>query len=210
MRREMSLPFFALAASGARTLARAARGAVSPPQPTHGAVDTGLRVGVAQVRQVTAEGLPVVRLDDAWGSSLVAEWALPYRYEPQVGDLLRVISLGQRAYVLGVHTGRGRTRLAFRGDVRIGARGTLRLVAHELIRLRSANLSLRAKQALTVTAIEVQEKLGEAVRATKGLLEQRARDWSRVTEGEESVVAREVQVIAATKAVIDGERIEVS
>lgn len=191
--------------------ARAPRVTAPLAPPLLAAPDTGrVRVGAAQVIGVDEAGRPVVRLDDGLLTEVVAEWALPYRYVPAPGDLLWTIGRGPRHWVVSVLHGRGRAELAFRGDVALTAGRRLRLVADRGLRLVGRTVSLRART-LEVVVGALEEKLGDAMRQVRGLLEEVAGSVLRVTDEEECVTAGgDVVILAEDSVRLDGDVLMVS
>ena len=169
----------------------------------------GVRCGLARVVGLDAQGRPVVRLDDAFASQLTAEWALPYRYQPAEGDLLVTVGRGRRQWVIGVAHGRGRSELAFRGDFTLAAGRALRLQADRGLRLLGRVVTVRARTVEVVVGA-LQERLGGAARLVAGLLEEVAGSAARVTEEEETLLARDVTIVAEESVRLDGELLQIS
>lgn len=167
---------------------------------------TGTWVGLGQVRGLDPSGRPVLLLHDDQSTELVAEWALPYRYRPALNDLLRVARQGERAWVLGVAQGAGRSSLLFASAVRLKAR-TLRLTSDVAIRLRAPRLKLRVAT-LELLSETLHEKLGDATRQLGAWL-QTAHQVRRVIDGGDWAQARRRTVLAADELIVDGEQIKV-
>ncbi len=199
-----ALPFSASArrrraASCEPPLAAAAAGLPLPP---------GTHVGQAQVVAVEADGRPRVRLS-AGAAEVVATWAIPYRYEPAVGDLLTVIGREGAFYVLGVAHGAGRSRLWFVGDASLRAGRTLRLRADRGIRAVGRRLTQRAER-LELEARELHAHSETAATRIKGLSQLVAGGVRRITAGPEGVVARAVRVLGRDTVKLDGEHIKIN
>lgn len=169
----------------------------------------GIRCGLGRVLSVDALGRPRVRLDDAYASELVAEWALPFRYQPTEGDLLVVVGRGARQWVIGVAHGQGRAEMAFRGDFTLAAGRVLRLQADRGLRLMGRLLSLRTG-ALELVAGALLTRVEEAALLVTGLLEEVAGAGLRVTEEEETLLARDVTIMAEESVRLDGELLQLS
>lgn len=169
----------------------------------------GVRCGLGRVLGVDAQGRPRVRLDDACASELLAEWALPFRYQPTEGDLLVVVGRGARQWVIGVAHGQGRSEMAFRGDFALAAGRALRLQADRGLRLLGRVLTLRAG-ALELATGALHARLGEAALQVRGLLEEVAAAALRVTEEEETLLAQDVTIMAEETVRLDGELLQLS
>lgn len=163
---------------------------------------SGTHVGQGRVVGVEADGRPRVLLL-ATGAEVVATWAIPFLYGPALGDLLWVVGRDGRFFVLGVFQGGGRSLIALPGEVRLEAAGRLRLVAGQGVRLIAPRLTLRAER-LELEARQLHTKVVDAVRLVRGLFQQVAGRVVRVTEGEESVSADEVTVLANDLVKVDG------
>lgn len=169
----------------------------------------GVRCGLGQVLGLDAQGRPVVRLDDGFATEVTAEWALPHRYVPIAGDLLLTVGRGRRQWVIGVAQGRGRSELLFRGDFTLAAGRTLRLQADRGLRLVGRALALRAR-AVELVAAALEERLGDAARLVAGLLEEVAGSAMRVTDEQETLLARDVTIMAEESARLDGDLLQIS
>jgi len=146
----------------------------------------------------------------ASGESVEATWALPYRYQAAPGDLLLVVSRGERHYALNVLQGRGRSVLAFAGDGLLRAEGgKLRLRGAAGVRLRGPRLTLRA-QALALVTRVLHEKLDQARSCIKGRAFSRAGASRRVLEGDDWHSAGERTLVAADAVTFNGDLIRVS
>jgi hypothetical protein len=188
---------------------RAPRVDAPPAMGPAPALPGGVRVGMAEVLGLDPRGRPVVRLDDGRASEVTAEWALPHRYVPAPGDLLWTVGRGPRLWVIGVAHGRGRSELLFRGDLTLAAGRALRLQADRGLRLVGRVVSLRAG-ALELVAGALQERLGDAARLVAGLLEEVAGGAVRVTEEQETLLARDVTVMAEESARLDGDLLQIA
>jgi len=174
----------------------------APPTPAPAAaalaalpLPAGVRVARAVVLDVAADGRPRVRLLDRTARVATVEWALPYRYAAEPGDHLWVIARGAAGYALGVARGRGRAELWFPAGAEVAAGGVLRLGADRAVRIAGEVVALRAR-ALEVTAGVLHEKATDATRLVRGLARLVAGRVHRVTSGQETVVARDVSVLA--------------
>ena len=173
------------------------------------ALPEGASLGPGHVLQPEGAGAPLsVLLGD--GRLVEPVWALPYRYEAQPGDLLLIVSRGERHYALSVLQGRGQRRLAFRGDALVRAEGgALRLRGDRGVRLAGPRVSLRA-QALETVARVVHQKLGELSSRIKGRLFERAGSSRRVIEEDDWHSAGERTLVAEDSLLFNGDLIRVS
>jgi hypothetical protein len=163
-------------------------------------------LGEGVVRSVDPNGRPHLVLGDELGSVVTAEWAIPFRYRPATGDVLRVVRRGERTWVLGVVRGQGRAQLLFAHGLTLKA-GVLRLRSDVALRLRAKTLRLRA-QALEVVVETLHEKVGDATRQLGRLL-LRAGQVRRVVDGDDWTQAGSRTVLAQDAVVVDGEQLKV-
>jgi hypothetical protein len=171
--------------------------------------DTAVFVAMARVLEVTADGRVRVQRLDAVAAPCIAEWALPFRYEPVVGDLLQVIGQGQRTFVVAVSQGRGRTSLAFRGAMTLRGAGAMRLGSDAAIRLRAPALGLHTTSQ-QVEAETITQSLGDCDTAIADEMVERAGRSARQIEGEDVQVAGTQRRLAAHRVTIDGELLRIS
>lgn len=105
-------------------------------------------LGPAEVVALHASAVEV-RLED--GAVVRAELALAMPYVPAVGDRLLVIGDAERAWVIGVLAGSGKTVLAFDGDVELRSNdGVLRLSGGQRVEVESADVALHASRVRVV------------------------------------------------------------
>lgn len=169
----------------------------------------GASFGPAHVLQADTEGTPL-RLMLKDGRRVEAEWALPYRYLARPGDLLLVISRGERHYVLSVLHGRGRSQLAVLGNGALrAAGGVLRLRGDRGVRLESPRVTLRA-QALKVMARVVHEKLGEVSTRIARRLFERAGASRRLIEEDDWHSAGTRTLVAEDSVLFNGDLIRIN
>lgn len=178
-------------------------------RPPAWALPEGATLGPAHVVSPERAGSALgVLLSD--GRLVEPSWALPYRYEAEAGDVLLVVSRGERHYVLSVLHGRGRSRLAFRGDALVRAEGgALRLRGERGVRLVGPRVTLRA-QSLETAARVVHQKLGELSTRIKRRVFERAGASRRVIERDDWHSARERTLVAEDSVLFNGDLIRVS
>ena len=196
----LELPFARLRSRWRRSTR--GRGQLAPLTPLPPLGPTGVWFGTASVVAETQSGVRL-RLHDDFARTVDARWALPYRYRPTPQDVVWATADAERAYVLGVLRGAGRSELVFQGDTTWTTRGTLRLVAGRGVRIVGERVTLRA-QALRVVAAEVHAHARRWTERVVGLRSLRAGSVFRHTAGLESVAAREVAVRAETAVKFDG------
>lgn len=165
-------------------------------------------------RGTRVECVPVVALEEGRARVLLGDgrqvtptWALPYAYAPAEGDVLWVISRGERHYVLGVERGAGTSLLWFPGDLAVRAEGRLKLSARRALRLTGAQISLRA-QLLERVAESLESSTRESRLVLKGLLRTFASGARRVVEDEDYRTARGLTQLARDLVKIDAELIK--
>ncbi|HEX5052281.1 MAG TPA: hypothetical protein VFZ65_10945 [Planctomycetota bacterium] len=169
----------------------------------------GVFVGQARVLGTATDGRPRVLVFDRRATVAVADWALPFRYEPTAGDLLLVMGQHDRFWVTGVTHGHGRSQLAFLGDAALHARGVLRLASDAGVRLRGPEVEMRSHE-LESSATSVVQKLGGMQSTTQGTLDERAGQCSRMIDGEDRQVAGRHATVALHKVKIDGDLLVLS
>lgn len=172
-------------------------------------IGPGTFAGTAQVLGVDERGRAVARLADGLATETVVEWALPFRYQPALGDQLMVIGRAGRHWAIGVQEGRGRSELAFRGSIALAAKGALRLQADRGVRVLGKVLSLRAGR-LEVAARTLEERAAVITRTVAGKLEELAGKALRLTAGEEAVIAKDVTIMGDELVKLDGDPVQVS
>ena len=161
-------------------------------------------VGLGRVVGCESDGRPCLRLMFGAAEQVVADWALPYRYQPVVGDLLQVIGRCDRYWITGVVQGHGRSHMASSGSMRLSARGRLRLRGDVAMRLSGPGVTSRATVFETV-AVSVVQKLGELRTAVRGLLTERAGQSSRMIDGEDYRAARRHETVAREAVKVDAD-----
>lgn len=164
---------------------------------------------LARVLGVDATGRPRLRTLDAGSRECTAEWAIPWRYEPAVGDLLQVIAQGERCFVLGVVQGHGRSQVVFRGDAALAARGALHLHSDAGVRLRAPRIELQADACTTDAGAAVQRATTHDT-VVRGECVERAGQCARTLEGDDVQLAGTHRRVANHAVKIDGELLRLS
>ncbi|MBL8723402.1 MAG: hypothetical protein JNK49_05115 [Planctomycetes bacterium] len=161
---------------------------------------TGTVLGAA------ADGRVRVRCG-AEAGEILAAWALPFRFVPEVGDVLQLLGQNGRWWVTGIVAGRGRAMLAFRGDARLGAAGELRLSGAGGVRIAAPEVHLQT-ESLQRDAGAVVAKVGASEERTAGALEERAGATSRMVDGLDLTTAGRVETVAKGAVRIDGDLLQ--
>lgn len=169
----------------------------------------GLFVGTGRVVECDERGRPTLRLMEAPGRIVSAEWALPYRYLPEIGDLLLVLGKDGRHWITGVVLGAGRSHLAFRGNFGLSSAETLQLRGDQGVRVLGKRVTTRADE-VEVHASSIVQKLGESQSTVRGVLRERAGQSSHTIEGEDRRLAGRHETVARRAVKIDGETLILS
>lgn len=160
----------------------------------------------AAVLGVDVEGRVRVRSAVPPGE-VVATWALPFRYVPEAGDVLQVLGQGDRYWVTGIVSGRGRAALAFHGGVQVGGPGTLRLAGGSGVRVVAPEVVLRAA-ALERDVGGIVQRVGAADEQVVDTCVERAGQVSRMIEGSDATTAGRVETVARGSVRIDGDLLQ--
>ena len=160
-------------------------------------------VGPAKVLRCDADGRPLVQVLGGAGEQAVAEWAIPFRYEPNAGDLLLVLGRAGRYWVTGIVHGSGRSQLAFRGDAELRARGALHLGGNGGARVDAPEVRVAAEE-LHSEAEHTAQRVGEYDSTVRGTLDERAGECARTIDGEDEQVAAKHETVARRVVKVDG------
>jgi len=166
-------------------------------------VNDRLYVGPARVLSVE-QGRPRVQVLGGSCEVATADWALPFQYQAQVGDLLLVMGREHRYWVTGIVHGAGRSQLAFRGDTELGARdGGLQLSADGGLRVQSPSVHIAAAEFETDTAT-THQRIDEHDQEVIGRFDERAGESTREIDGEDAHTSARSETVAAHVAKVDG------
>lgn len=169
----------------------------------------GATLGQAYVLEADSGETPLKVLLSS-GAEVEAEWALPYRYLAQPGDVLLVVGRAERHYVLNVLHGRGKSQLAIRGEGLLRAEGgQLRLKGDRGVKISGPNVTFRA-QALTTLARAIHAKLDELNSRISGRSLERAGSSRRILDEDDWHSAGERTLVAADSVLFNGDLIRVS
>jgi hypothetical protein len=171
------------------------------PSPVPGGSGTWL--SPARVIGVEVERL-LVELPD--GRRLSARMALAFPYEPALGDELLLLGDDRSAYVTGVLSGRGVTRLHLKGDVKIAAEGSLELSSARSVTLDAPSVEVRAERLHTVAG-RVTEVFDSVRKTVRTLFSMRAGEHQTLVEGTSQLVAKNARTLSEGKVTINGKEI---
>lgn len=172
-------------------------------QPLHPAIAAGARIVVGRVVSVQA-GVPTLELDD--GRRVEVTLAMAYGYRANVGDVLLVISDGERHYALGLLSGTGDVTLELPGDVSIRAEGELELSGADGVEIHGPSVRLTA-DVLRVVAGTVKQTTDRLVQRVRGLLSVHSAEKREVVEGEHAVRADRATLLSESAVTINGKEI---
>ncbi|MCK5940783.1 MAG: hypothetical protein KAI24_02340 [Planctomycetes bacterium] len=170
---------------------------------------TGVHVGAAKVLAIEGDGRPRVQLLTGSCEQLTASWALPFRYVPQVGDLLLVLGQIDRYWVTGIVQGDGRSELAFRGDLTVHADKTMHVGGDGGVRLHAPTVVV-ATETFEATANHVQERADEHDTEVRGTIDERAGTSERIIDEDDEVTAARHSTVAGRCVRIDGDLLRLS
>ncbi len=163
----------------------------------------GTWLSPGRVIEVQAHG---VRLQLPDGRELFARMALPLSYEAALGDELLLLGDATSAYVTGVLSGNGQTRLALKGDVSLATDGKLELSSQTSISLDAPSVEVRADRLHTVAG-RVTEVFDSVRKTVRQLLSVRAGEQHTLVEGTSQLVAKNARTLSEGKVTINGKEI---
>lgn len=166
--------------------------------------EQSVHLGPAWIRRTAGRRVEVeLPSETAW-----AEMALPYAYQPVVGDSVLAIGQEKQWYVIGVLKGSGVTTLTVPGDLSIQApHGRIDIQSAKGIRLRSPSVDVVARE-LALMAETVRERFTEATRWVKGAFHMKAGSIQQVASSTYSVRAERILEKAKEDVKIDGRKID--
>lgn len=166
-------------------------------------------VGPARVQAITEDGRAAIQVLGGSCERAIADWALPYRYQPVIGDLLLVMGQNSRYWVTGVVRGQGRSELAFCGDTQLHAAGTMRLGGDGGVRIEGPQIDLLADQ-LETEADDLVQYLGSSESTVRGTFNERAGQCSRIIDEDDHQIAGRHATVAGHAVKMDGEMLRLS
>lgn len=136
-----------------------------------------------------------------------ATLALAHGYDPVPGDVLLVLGQEESFYVIGVLSGRGRTRITAHGDLELRApHGHIALEARDGISLRAGFVRLVAK-AWDAVLETVRQRCRSMLIQVLGTSRVRAARLDTAVDGTCRTTADRIVQRAATDVHVDGEKI---
>ncbi|HTJ82912.1 MAG TPA: DUF3540 domain-containing protein [Polyangiaceae bacterium] len=181
----------AIAAPGART--------ATSPSDRRSAMSLG-------PREVVAVDSPFVVVSAADGTLVQARLARAVPYEPAIGDVLLVIEGGDGAWVIGVVSGSGSTRLQLDGDVEVAASGVLRLSGGAGVELTGPDVEVRADR-LSMIAGRVTQAYHSVRKTVRELLSVHAGEQHTLVDGTSHAQAKSTRILSEQKVTINGREI---
>jgi hypothetical protein len=166
-------------------------------------VENAVYLGPGQVIEIENNRVRLaLQEEEAW-----ALLAMPYPYQPQVGDVVLAISQGEAYYVIGVIKGSGLTTFTVPGDLRFQApNGKIDLVSTKGISILGPQVKIHA-DSLELHAKTIVEKFVNAYRWVKDAFQLRAGRVRTIVESSYRVKAEKIVERAKTTVHIDGEKI---
>ena len=168
-----------------------------------------IQVGPARVLEVLPDGRPRLQLLAGDCRRVVADWAIPFRYDPAAGDLLLTMSHGARAWVTGIVSGRGASRLTFAGEVELAADGELTASAAGGVRITAPEVVTEAR-VVECESEETVQRIDEMDTTVEQELEERAGSCERTIDGDDDQLAARHGTVARRRVKIDGELLRLS
>jgi hypothetical protein len=168
-----------------------------------------IRVTTGRVLPPAPSGATRLQVLDDTCAIVTPEWALPFHYAAEPGDLLRLIGQHGHYWVTGVMHGKGRSTLAFRGPTTLHAHGELRLRGCGGVRIQAPQVELRAA-ATVASATTIVQHAEELHTAVHELLEERAGQCARTIDGEDTQMAQRHETVAAHAVRMDAALLRLS
>ena len=169
----------------------------------------GVYVGTAKVLACEPDGRPRVLVLGGACDTTIADWAIPFHYEPQPGDLLLVLGHNGRYWATGLVHGKGHSHLAFRGDTEIKAKGPLHLGGDGGVRLESPEVRIES-ELFETEATDTVQRIGHLDSEVTDTIDERTGECSRVIEGEDEQIAARHSTVAQHAVKIDGSLLRLS
>ncbi|MFO0554703.1 MAG: DUF3540 domain-containing protein [Polyangiaceae bacterium] len=166
--------------------------------------------GPARVLAVHVDRLELELDDDELTPSerrVTARNALAWPYEPAAGDELLALVGPRGAFVIGVLSGTGKTRLSFEGDVELRAEGgTLRLAGDDGVSIDGPAVAIRAR-AIDLVADAASHIFGTLKKTVRELYVLRAGERHDIVEGASVTHAKTARILTREKVTINGKEI---
>jgi hypothetical protein len=134
--------------------------------------------------------------------------ALPYEYDPAIGDRVLVTGQEDRYYLLGILSGRGKIRFVAPGDLELSApQGTVQIRSPHAIHMESPDIVLKASR-LELIAKTVTEKFVNAYCWVKELFQFHSGRTRQTVDQDYRVLAGRIVEQAEEDVKIDGKKIQ--
>lgn len=148
----------------------------------------------------------VVELRD--GARTSADFALPVAYEPVLGDMLLVITQEvDEAWIIGVLSGAGRSKLELRGDVDVRAvGGRLRLSGDAGVSVEGPEFDVTVDR-YRVVARSLVQRASTILQRARELFTLEAKEAHQLVEGELVARSKGATLVAEEKVVLNGKQI---
>jgi hypothetical protein len=156
--------------------------------------------------RVTSLGAAGVDVRTPDGRVFAARLALALPYEPAVGDELLLLGDATNAYVVGVLSGSGSTRLALEGDVSLSASGKLDLRAGQGVSIEAPAVAITTSR-LSMVAGRVSQVFDALQKTVRELYSVRAGEQQTLVEGTSQLTAKNSRILSEGKVTINGKEI---
>ncbi len=154
---------------------------------------------------ITAAAAGALRVDTPAGEREAVS-ALGYPYRPAAGDVALVIADEDRAYIVGILSGRGRTVFEVGGDLLLRAGGTVRLQGARGVEIEGPRVSLKADKLETIVRT-IFERAVSCYRWVKETLQTHAGRTRTMVDGTATISANRIVESAQKEVKIDGKQI---
>lgn len=168
-----------------------------------------IHVGPARVLAVDEDGRAQVQPLSGACPPHTAEWAIPFRYDAEQGDIVLIMNQAGRSWITGIIQGRGKSRLAFRGDTAVTAEGSVQLGGDGGARLEAPAIHIRTDQ-LESTSEHLIQHSDDATGTVTETVEERTSQCSRVIDENEENLSGRHRTVAERAVRIDGEMLRLS
>lgn len=146
----------------------------------------------------------VVRSED--GDERAAGLALPFGYQPRVGDVLLVLTAGKQSWAIGTILATGPVRVESTSDVAIVAGGKLRLEGRESVDVAGRVVEIGAETLRTAARVAV-ERFDSLAQRVRGLLTVHAQDAQTLVDGDALQKSRNATVLTEETMTINGRQV---
>jgi len=177
------------------------------PMPTPEPLETACRLAHLGPAEVVRPGVHEITIRLETGDEVAAQPALPYPYAAEPGDVVLAIGHEERYFVIGILSGRGKTRLEIQGDVTLRAvEGTLDLQGDRGMKLQGPEIDIMTPK-LRVLAESMVQKCTHVYQRVRDLFTFRAGRAHSVVEGTSFSKSRQAVIVSDEKVMINGKQI---